>query len=102
MNLINKEENRLKLLQLIHSVERNRKDLTSFEPHWFQLGCVCYSVLGAVEGRLAFHRLSQFYPYYSHTLTDRKFDHIVKHDYNYYGIERFIEIWWANMEPIKK
>lgn len=85
------DDNRQELLYLIDQLERDRIDITSHEPNWFKLGCVCYSILGALEGREAFHRVSQFYPLYTPGETDRKFDYIARRIYNF-GIGTFIKI----------
>lgn len=91
------EDNSKELYHLIEIIEANHLDLTAYEPDWFKLGCVCYSVLGAPEGREAFHRLSQFYPNYSRKETDRKFSRICRCGYNAYGIATLVQMMCQKM-----
>lgn len=86
------DDDRQELLHLIGIIEDRHLDLTQTEPDWFQLGCVCYSVLGAAEGREAFHHLSQFYPRYSRKETDRKFSHICRRGYSAFGIGTLVQL----------
>lgn len=91
------EDNSKELYHLIEIIEANHLDLTTYEPDWFKLGCICYSVLGAPEGREAFHRLSQFYPNYSRKETDRKYSRICRCGYDAYGIATLVHMMCQQM-----
>ena len=67
-----------------------RIDITKGEPNWFQLGNAIYNVLGETEGRVYYHKLSQFYPGYSSAECDKKFSRIVKNGGYHYTFETFV------------
>lgn len=92
------EDNALELKHLISNViEPNCIDITRLEPDWFRLGCVCYSILGEVEGREYFHRLSQFYPGYSWSTCNAKYNHIVAKNYNQASMGTFVSLLYKQL-----
>lgn len=67
----------------VRMIEDNRLDMTSSYDAWISLGS-SLAALGE-EGRLFFHRISQFYPEYDPKKTDRKFDSLLKRRDNSIG-----------------
>lgn len=85
--------------RIVNLVVKQRIDIAPTEPEWFRMAIACFCVLGAEEGRMAFHRLSQFYPRYSYKETDEKFRHVVMSMYSSVGLGSLI--FWCKNAGVK-
>lgn len=57
-------------------------DITAVYDDWFCIGCVISSIFKE-SGRELFHKISQFYPGYTHAECDSKYSSILQHGYHY-------------------
>ncbi len=80
-----------KLISAIDEIETRQVDITSNHGDWVRIGFVCADLLGD-SGREHFHRISQFYPKYSKTETDKQFDYCKKHNGSGVSIGTFFHI----------
>jgi hypothetical protein len=63
--------------RIIQSIEANRTDITSTYSDWVNIGFAFSDEFGE-NGRILFHRVSQFYPGYSAPECDKQFDNCLK------------------------
>lgn len=63
--------------RIIQSIEANRTDITSSYSDWVNIGFAFADEFGE-NGRILFHRVSQFYPGYSAPECDKQFDNCLK------------------------
>ena len=70
------------------SIEMSCTDLTANYDNWLQIGFAFAQELGEM-GRSYFHRISRFYPKYSYTDTDKKYDNCLKNQHQGTTIKTF-------------
>lgn len=93
------EEDEDEFQRIVNLVVKQRIDLCPREPEWFRLAIACYCVLGEEDGRVEFHRLSQFYPRYTFKETEEKYNHVARSMYDQVGLGSLI--FWCKNAGVK-
>lgn len=73
----NKDSQLDEVEHIIQSIEANTTDITSTYSDWVNIGFAFADEFGE-NGRTLFHRVSQFYPDYSHQECDKQFDNCLE------------------------
>lgn len=63
--------------RIVVKIENRQTDITAGYENWLQIGFALADGLGE-NGRSYFHRISRFYPRYTHQETDKKYDSCLK------------------------
>jgi hypothetical protein len=71
-----------KIIILLDEIETRHLDITSTYESWFNIGCGLANTFGE-EGRVLFHRFSQFNIKYSTRETDDQYNHCLGNKYSY-------------------